>query len=172
MRNIRNFVLASATATALVASLSIAPVASAQTSGLPGLSALPGLSDLIEDPVGDALDDAGVVGEDERALQEATDTHLEDMGHTPNEEAERIALSWVAEAALNRVDFKSDAGKGSLGADRGEGQVYRLAEEDVDDRIAWLDRDANQASTTYGYGTAVINDTNGTVYLAEFFLGA
>lgn len=150
-------------AVALTASLTLAPTANAQDTVL---------STVVQSPVARVLDSVGIVGDTERALQDATREHLKEMGHTPNQEAENIAVAWVTEAALGQVDFVSGAGKGTFGADRGEGQVYRLTEESAQERIAWLDREANPATATYGFGTAVLGDARGTVYLAEFFLGA
>lgn len=147
----------------LTASLSLVPVAQAQASSL---------FSQLEAPVADALHQVGVAGDTGYALEEATDRHLRDMGHTPNQEAEAIALAWATEAALGRVEFVSGAGKGTLGADRGEGQIYQLTTEQAQERITWLDREANPATETYGFGTAVLNGTPGTIYLAEFFLGA
>lgn len=163
MRTTRNSLIASAVAATLTATLTLAPAANAQESVL---------SSAFQSSVSGALDRVGLVGDTERGLRDATEEHLSEMGHTPHQEAEKIAAAWVIEATLGHVDFVSGAGKGTFGADRGEGQVYRLTEQAAEDRIAWLDREANPATATYDFGTAVLNDTRGNVYLAEFFLGA
>lgn len=106
-----------------------------------------------------------------KRLQAATDRHLANMGHGKNAEAELIANAWAAQAAAGQVSFAAGAGKGSILGERGEGQVYRLTTAEAQDRIEWLNREANTADATYGFGTAVIQQ-GGTVYLAEFFLGA
>ena len=165
MRTTRNSLIASAIAATLTASLAVIPTAHAQDTAL---------NAVLRSPAAVVLDSTGVVGDTERELRDVTSAHLKEMGHTPNQEAENIALAWVAEAALGQVDFISGAGKGSFGADRGEGQVYRFSHQSAQERINWLDREraANPATTTYGFGTAVLDDTRGNVYLAEFFLGA
>lgn len=103
------------------------------------------------------------------ALGARTKAHLAQSGHTSDQRAINIAREWAAQAARGEVKYYDNVGRGKTHLDKGDGNIYRLTQQQVRDRLKWLDRDANRFPDGKRFGTAVSNDGK-YVYLVEYFL--
>lgn len=119
------------------------------------------LPDFLVNP--DTLKELGI------SLEGRTNVHLGQSGHTTDAQAIYIAREWAAQAARGEVKFNSNVGRGTTHLDKGDGNIYRLTEQQARDRLRWLDRDANHAPDGKRFGTASSNDGK-YVYLVEYFL--
>ncbi len=102
-------------------------------------------------------------------LKAATEKHLTEMGHKPNDRAAEIAQEWANQAANGQVIFHGNAGDGITHLDKGSGNVYRLTPAQAEEHIAWLDRKPNEFPHGQGFGVAT-TAKGGYIYLAEYFL--
>lgn len=114
--------------------------------------------------------------ETERDLIAASEAQLIKEGHRRDDEAQRIAADWAAQAVRGEAKFNGNVGRGTTATDRGTGQIYRLNPTQAADRVTWLRRDevSNRVSTNpvnepKRFGVATARDGE-TVYLVEYFL--
>ena len=162
-------VTALATATALVPAASAqnlpAPfheidIAASIPFQLPGTAPAPAPAPSFAAPTPDSV---------EGRLLSATDRHLADMGHTVDGQAWDIAAQWAGQALTGQVEFISGVGRGVTHTEIGDGNIYRLTAAEAEERIQWLDREANTSPESLRYGVASARDGD-TVYLVEYFL--
>lgn len=102
-------------------------------------------------------------------LRLATENNLTQMGHHLDGEAAEIAALWAQQALDGEVEFYGDVGSGVTHRESGSGNIYRLTGEQAEERLVWLDREANRFPDGYPAGVAVGTDGE-YVYLAEYFL--
>lgn len=102
-------------------------------------------------------------------LKSATEKHLTEMGHKPNDRAAEIAQEWANQAAGGQVVFHGNAGDGITHLDKGSGNVYRLTPQQAEEHINWLERKPNEFPHGQGFGVAT-TAKGGYIYLAEYFL--
>lgn len=102
------------------------------------------------------------------SVRKATAKHLQDMGHTPSTSAYTVAQEWAAQAAAGQATFTGKVGQGITHRKEGTGNINRLTNKEAQDRLKWLDRDANTAKDKKRFGTAVAVKGN-YIYLVEYF---
>ena len=112
----------------------------------------------------------------ERDLVAASEAQLIKEGHRRDDEAQRIAAEWAAQAARGEAKFNGNVGRGTTATDRGTGQIYRLNPTQAAERLTWLRRDetnnritTNPVKEPKRFGVATARDGE-TVYLVEYFL--
>lgn len=112
----------------------------------------------------------------ERDLVAASEEQLIKEGHRRDDEAQRIAAEWAAQAARGEVKFNGNVGRGNTATELGTGQIYRLNPTQAAERITWLRRDevnnrvtTNPVKEPKRFGVATARDGE-TVYLVEYFL--
>ena len=103
-------------------------------------------------------------------LQVATAEHLAQAGHHPDETATAIAQEWANQGAGGELTYYGDVTSGVTHTDEGQGNVYRLSEEQAQERLNWFNRGLEVApGPEYGYGVATSYDGE-FIYIAEYFL--
>lgn len=103
-------------------------------------------------------------------VEQATIGHLEKAGHHRDDYAAQIAQDWADQGVKGEIEFISDVGDGHTHLDQGSGNVYRLTEQQAQERTDWLNRNVHVThSQGTGFGTAVAADGE-FIYLAEYFL--
>ncbi|WIM68446.1 hypothetical protein QP027_03350 [Corynebacterium breve] len=103
-------------------------------------------------------------------LVAVTEEQLTREGHVANAEAKAIANEWATQAARGEATFYGDVGKGTTHNEDGTGNIYRLTEQQAQERIAWLSGGVVTAPMDgYGFGVA-LSRMDGTIYLVEYFL--
>lgn len=103
-------------------------------------------------------------------LQVATADHLAQAGHHPDENAAAIAQEWANQGASGELTYYGDVASGMTHTDEGQGNVYRLTEEQAQERLNWFNRGLEVTpGPEYGYGVATAFDGE-FIYIAEYFL--
>lgn len=103
------------------------------------------------------------------SLEGRTNSHLAQSGHSSDPQAIRIAREWANQAARGEITYHGNVGRGNTHLDKGDGNIYRLTEQQARERLRWLDRDANRSPDGKRFGTASVSDEK-HVYLVEYFL--
>ena len=103
-------------------------------------------------------------------LQVATADHLAQAGHHPDETASAIAQEWANQGANGELKYYGDVASGVTHTEEGQGNVYRLSEEQAQERLNWFNRGLEVTpGPEYGYGVATAFDGE-FIYIAEYFL--
>lgn len=103
-------------------------------------------------------------------LQAATADHLAQAGHHPDENAAAIAQEWANQGANGELTYYGDVANGVTHTEEGQGNVYRLSEEQAQERLNWFNRGLEVTpGPEYGYGVATAFDGE-FIYIAEYFL--
>lgn len=103
-------------------------------------------------------------------LRAATVDHLAQAGHHPDENAAAIAQEWANQGANGKLTYYGDVASGVTHTEEGQGNVYRLSEEQAQERLNWFNRGLEVTpGPEYGYGVATAFDGE-FIYIAEYFL--
>lgn len=121
-------------------------------------------------------DNVAVTVDKEQLLLAEAEKQLLKEGHKKDPEAQAIAAEWANQAVRGEAKFTGDVGRGTTSTERGTGNIYRMTPQQVEERIAYLNRDEVIApvETTpvkdpkrFGVATAKLGETT---YLVEYFL--